>query len=341
MHDSSRRPGPETFVFLLVPGVSMMSLASALEPLRSLNLISGRQAYAWRLASPDGVPVAASNGIVLPTMPIEQAIDGAAYLFACGGLRVQSSEERRYLAALRKAARSGIAVGSLSTATYLLARAGLLNGYRCTIHWENRAAFEEDFPELDCTSKIYEIDRDRLTCSGGTAAMDMMLHLIAERHGVELARSVANQFHHERIRDEHDDQRGSQLVNLAHVPPKLRKAIEVMQQRLENPVPLPDIAARVSLSTRQLERLFRRHARMSPLRYYIQMRIERAHELLLYTDKPIIDVAVLVGFASTSHFSAWFKRVLGTRPSEIRGGRQPGGAASVARGRNGFRRNPG
>ncbi|MCL4766325.1 MAG: GlxA family transcriptional regulator [Hyphomicrobiaceae bacterium] len=335
----THRPEPEIFVFLLVPGVSMMSLASALEPLRSLNLMSGRRAYAWRLASLDGVPVAASNGIDLPTMAIESALDGAAYVFACGGLRVQSTEERRYLAALRTAARRGIAVGSLSTATYLLARAGLLSGYRCTIHWENRAAFEEDFPELNCTSKIYEIDRDRLTCSGGTAAMDMMLHLIAERHGPELARSVANQFHHERIRGEHDDQRGSVLVTLAHLPPKLRKAIEAMQQRLENPVPLPEIAAGVSLSTRQLERLFRQHARMSPLRYYIQMRIERAHELLLYTDKPIIEVAVQVGFASTSHFAAWFKRVLGARPSEIRGGRQAGGPLSVAREHGNLRRN--
>ena len=132
---------PEVFVFLLVPGVSMMSLASALEPLRSLNLLSGSQAYAWRLASPNGTPVEASNGIMLPMMPIETALDGAAYLFACGGLRVQSADARRHLAILRKAARSGIAVGSLSTATYLLARAGLLNGYRCTIHWENRAAF--------------------------------------------------------------------------------------------------------------------------------------------------------------------------------------------------------
>ncbi len=316
---------PEVFVFLLVPGVSMMSLASALEPLRSLNLLSGNQAYVWRLASPDGKPVEASNGILLPTEQIETALQDASYVFVCGGLRVQSAGTRHHLAILRKAARRGIAVGSLSTATYLLARAGLLSGYRCTIHWENRAAFEEDFPELKCTSKIYEIDRDRLTCSGGTAAMDMMLHLIADRHGPDLARSVANQFHHERIRDGRDDQRGSLLVTLAHLPPKLRTAIEAMQARVENPVSLPVIARTVSLSARQLERLFLQHARMTPLRYYMQIRIERAHELLLYSDKPIIEVAVLSGFASTSHFASWFKRVLGVRPSEIRGGRRPGG----------------
>ena len=317
----------------------MMSLASALEPLRSLNLLSGSQAYTWRLASPDGKPVEASNGILLPTMPIEMVLDGASYVFVCGGLRVQSAGTRHHLAILRKAARRGIAVGSLSTATYLLARAGLLSGYRCTIHWENRAAFEEEFPELNCTSKIYEIDRDRLTCSGGTAAMDMMLHLIADRHGPDLARSVANQFHHERIRDGHDDQRGSLLVTLAHLPPKLRTAIEAMQARVENPVSLPAIALTVSLSARQLERLFLQHTRMTPLRYYMQIRIERAHELLLYSDKPIIEVAVLSGFASTSHFASWFKRVLGMRPSEIRGGRRPGGLTVAEQGADRTRRN--
>src|SRR5262249_6144235 len=162
---------PEVFVFLLVPGLSMMSLTSAIEPLRSLNRLAGRDAYRWRLASLDGAPVDASNGIPLPTQVHTKALDGAHNLFVCGGLRIPRADEKRYLGVLRSAARRGIRIGSLSTATYLLARAGLLAGYRCTIHWENRAAFQEDFPDLDCTNKIYEIDRDRLTCSGGTAAM--------------------------------------------------------------------------------------------------------------------------------------------------------------------------
>ena len=301
---------PQVFVFLLVPELSMMSLASAIEPLRSLNRLVGREAYAWRLASLDGSPVSASNGVVFSAQHSDEALARAHYLFVCGGPRIQSPDERRYLAVLRQAARRGIAVGSLSTGTYLLARAGLLDGYRCTIHWENRPAFEEAFPELRCTSKIYEIDRDRLTCSGGTAAMDMMLQLIADRHGPDLARSVANQFHHERIRGEKDDQRGGRLETLAHLPAKLR---------IEDPMPLPEVAKRVALSSRQLERLFLRHVRTTPLRYYMQLRVERARELLLYSDKPIIEIAVSAGFASASHFTAWYKRSFGVRPSEVRG----------------------
>jgi transcriptional regulator GlxA family with amidase domain len=329
---------PQIFVFLLVPGLSMMSLASALEPLRSLNRLVGREAYAWRLASLDGAPMSASNGIPLPALPGEEALAGAGYLFVCGGLRIQPSDERRYLAFLRRAARRGIPVGSLSTGTYLLARAGLLDGYRCTIHWENRPAFQEAFPDLDCTSKIYEIDRDRLTCSGGTAAMDLMLHLIADRHGAELARSVANQFHHERIRDERDDQRGGRLGSLAALPPKLRAALELMQRRIEDPLPLPEIARSVGLSPRQIERVFLRHLRTTPLRHYMELRVERARELLLYSDRPIIEIAVSAGFTSTSHFSSWYRRVFGLRPSEVRGrpnarrgasGSLPSGAVAI------------
>jgi transcriptional regulator GlxA family with amidase domain len=322
MPDSPRKPAdaPETFTFLLVPGLSMMSLASAIEPLRSLNRLAGREAYRWRLASLDGAPVEASNGIPLPALEPAQALDGAHYLFVCGGLRIKQADEKRYLALLRAAARRRIRVGSLSTGTYLLARAGLLAGYRCTIHWENRSAFQEDFPDLDCTNKIYEIDRDRLTCSGGTAAMDLMLHLIADRHGPELARGVANQFHHQRIRDEKDDQQGGRLEILGHMPPKVRQAIGLMQRHIENPLTLPDIARRVGLSPRQLERLTLRHAGQSPLRLYMQLRVERARELLIYSDRSVIDVAVQAGFSSTSHFATWYKRIYGARPSEMRGG---------------------
>ncbi len=317
---------PQVFAFLLVPGLSMMSLASAIEPLRSLNRLAGREAYAWRLTSLDGSPIAASNGVTFPTMRTEEALAQADYLFVCGGLRIQASDERRYLAMLRQAVRRGIALGSLSTGTYLLARAGLLDGYRCTIHWENRPAFEEAFPDLSCTSKIYEIDRDRLTCSGGTAAMDLMLHLIADRHGDDLAQSVANQFHHERIRDERDHQRGGRLQSAADLPPRLQAAIRRMQLRIENPIPLPDIAKGVGLSTRQLERLFLRYLKTTPLRYYLQLRVERARELLLYSDKPIIEVAISAGFASTSHFAGCYRRVFGVSPSEVRG--RPDPAAS-------------
>ena len=310
---------PRTFVFLLVDGLSMMSLASAVEPLRSLNRLVGREAYRWRLASLGGGSVLPSNGIPLPTASLEPLLPEADILLVCGGLRIKAPDEKAHLAALRRALRAGVTLGSLSTGAYLLARAGLLDGYRCTIHWENRPAFEEEFPRLSCTGKIYEIDRDRLTCSGGTAALDMMLHLIAADHGEEWAQRVANQFHHERIRDKREDQRGGRLEHPAVLPRPMRTAIGLMQAHLEDPLPIAELARRTGLSPRQLERLFLRYERVTPGRYYLGLRVDRARELLLYSERTIIDVAVASGFTSTSHLSHWFKRLQGVRPTELRG----------------------
>lgn len=315
-HDTETK----TVSFLLVEGLSMMSLASAVEPLRSLNRLLGREAWRWRFLSLGGREVAASNGIPLPSQPADEALVGSDYLFVCGGLRIRSDDERAFHAVLRRAARSGIAVGSLSTGTYLLARAGLLDGYRCTIHWENRPAFQEEFPDLVCTDKIYEIDRDRLTCSGGTAAMDLMLHLIRGRHGPDLARRVANQFHHERIRNERDNQHGGRVERLAGLPVTLRSAVQMMIDNIEDTLPIPAIAQRVGVTARQLERLFLRHLEKTPTHYYLALRLDRARELLLYSDQPILEIAVATGFTSASHFSHWFKRVHGERPSALRNG---------------------
>lgn len=310
--------GTRVVTFLLVEGLSMMSLASALEPLRSANRLLDREAWRWRLASLDGRTLSASNGIPLPAESADDVLADSDYLFVCGGLRVQPRDERRHLGLLRRAVRAGVAVGSLSTGTYLLARAGVLDGYRCTIHWENRPAFQEEFPDLVCTDKIYEIDRDRLTCSGGTAAMDMMLHLIGERHGMELARRVANQFHHDRIRDERDNQSGGRLERLADLPPPVRAAIRLMQAHTEDTIAVAAIADRIGLSPRQVERLFLRYLDMTPARYYLALRVDRARELLIYSDRPIVEIAVATGFTSTSHFAHWFRRFHGVRPSQMR-----------------------
>lgn len=309
---------PLTFCFLIVDSLSMMSLSSAIEPLRSANRLLGRQAFQWRLCSLNGAPIKASNDIVLAAQHVEEAMVGAHALFMCGGVKMALEQERPHLAVLRQAARKGIAIGSLATGSYLLAKAGLLEGYRCTIHWENAAAFEEAFPDLLITGKIYEIDGNRLTCSGGTAAMDMMLRIISDRYGADLARSVANQFHHERIRDAGEEQQGGRLQQVNSLPQPLQRVIQRMQNHLESPIRIEDLATHVKLSPRQLERQFRRHLASTPARYYLALRLDRARELLIYTNQPIVNIAVMVGFVSTSHFSKWFKKIHGQRPTDLR-----------------------
>jgi len=309
---------PEVFVIFLLSELSMMTFAAMVEPMRSLNRFLNRTAYVWRLASLDGSPVEASNGISLQTMQIDEALKGAHYLFVCGGSRIQQEDSPACLAKLREAARNGIAVGALSTGSFLLARAGLLTGYRCTIHWENRPAFKEDFPFLECTNNLYEIDRNRLTCSGGTAAMDLMLHLIEQKHGRECARAVANQFHHERIRDDQSIQHGGSQELFKRLPAGLQTAIGVILDNIEDPVSIPVLAEQIGLSVRQLQRSFLQNTGLTPHRYYMKIRLQHARELLLYSDRSITEVAVCAGFTSTSHFATCYKRVFGVKPSETR-----------------------
>lgn len=311
-------PEPITFCFLLVDNLSMMSLSSAIEPLRSANRLLNRKAFEWRLCSVDGSTITASNDIVLGAQPLEAALAGAHMIFVCGGMWIDPSKERPYIAALRLAAHRGLAIGALSTGTHFLARAGLLDGYRCTIHWENSAALAEDFPSIAVTSKIYEIDRDRLTCSGGTAAMDMMLRIVADRYGTELANGVANQFHHPRIREQGEEQQGARAHQVNALPRPLGKAIGLMQKHLEVPLELKSIASQVMLSPRQMERYFQRFLGTTPKRYYLTLRVDRARELLIYTNQSVIEIALAVGFCSTSHFSRWFRQIHKIPPTLFR-----------------------
>ena len=220
----------ETIVFLLTPKLSMMSLTSAIEPLRSLNRLAGFEAYRWRLASLDGRRIEPSNGILLDTLPLDAAMVEANRMFICAGIGVSDIDAKSYLAALRKIARSGIPVGAISTGTYFLAKAGLLTERRCTVHWEIRSAFTEEFPEINCTNRLYEIDGTCMTCSAGTAAIDMMLHMIGATHGLELMEGVANQFHHERVRSVVEDQRSRTLRYIAQLTAPSQNAVALMKK---------------------------------------------------------------------------------------------------------------
>lgn len=310
--------GPRRFVFLLADGLSMMSLSSAIEPLRSANRLAGDTLYDWTLVSLDGEPVHSSSGIALAARTFDDVYKDADYVFVCGGLRLAPALEPAFVAALKRAARTQAVIGSLSTATYLLALAGLLDGYHCTIHWENLPAFTEAFPDLICSSKLFEIDRDRMTCSGGIAAMDMMLHLIKTQQGSDLAVRVANQFHHERMRDTADDQRGWRDQNHASLPRGIRRAIEMMRAHVETPLQINDIGSAIGMTSRQMERLFLRHLNATPARYYVQLRLERAHDMLTYSSVPVADVALATGFASPSHLARWVRRAYGISPTELR-----------------------
>ncbi len=310
---------PFKVAFVLVPRFSMIAFGSAVEAMRLANRASGEELYRWRLYSSDGGPVTASNGITLqPDGALDDRVQ-CDVVAVCGGLDIHRLEDKPLLSWLRRAGRRGIDIGALCTGSHVLARAGLLDGYRCTIHWENLASFSENYPELELTSELFEIDRNRFTCSGGTAAIDLMLNVIAMQHGHELAVAVADQFMHERIRDRHDHQRMSLPARLGVRHPKLLSVIDQMNENLEEPLPRSLLAKSAGLSTRQLERLFRKYMNRSPARYYLELRLNKARLLLLQTDMSVIDVALACGFVSASHFSKCYRDFFGRTPRRERG----------------------
>lgn len=314
---------PLTIGFLLVPNFSMMAFASAVEPLRSANRLSGQELYRWRLYSADGAPVVASNGIaVMPHTSIRDA-EPLGMAIVCAGLDVERYKDRIVLAWLRRLARSGCDVGALSTGAYILARAGLLEGRRCALHWESAPAFAEAFPNVSVSSEIFVIDGNFFTCSGGTAALDMMLYLIKTQHGHALATAVSEQFIHGQIRDHHDPQRMQLRARIGVAHPKLLAAVAAMEASIESPRSAAALARQARVSPRQLERLFRKYLGCTPTQYYLEVRLAHARQLLAQTSQSILAVALACGFVSASHFSKCFRAHYGFSPREARSRLEP------------------
>lgn len=308
--------------FLMVPGFSHMAFSSALEPLRMANQLTEKPLYSWHIISRRGEPVAASNGLpITPDAGMKEALDlDLDMALVCSGVEVQEHVERDMLAWLSRLSRRRMPLGSICTGGYILARAGVLNGYRCTLHWEHISSIHEAllFPEVEFSSELFVLDRDRYTCSGGVAPMDMMLTLIAREHGADLAERIAEEYLHERIRDFSERQRTPLKVRLGTSQPKLVEVVTLMEANLHEPLTLDELAAHARLSRRQLERLFQRHLGCPPTRYYMDLRLARARQLLLQTEMPITDVALACGFVSPPHFTKCYHERQGRSPSEER-----------------------
>jgi len=319
MNDGTSTLKTEHFGFLQVPNYSMIAFCSAIEPLRMANRQSGKELYRWSTYTIDGLPEKASNGLeITPDHSIEKA-DDISILFVCGGVDIAGTWNRQLQFALRRIAkRSGVKLGALCTGSYLLARAGLLDGYKCTIHFENIASLREEFPEVLVSDDLYQIDRDRITCAGGQSSLDMMLKLIELRHGNAIVTSISEQFMCERIRGSKDRQRVPLHLALGSNQPKLTEAVTLMEANIEEPISLDELSSYVGISRRQLERLFQKHLNCVPTRYYLNLRLNRARLLLLQTSKSIVDIALACGFISAPHFSKCYRDLFGIPPRDER-----------------------
>ena len=318
MSDGVPRKEPETIGFLLVPSFSMMAFVSAVEPLRAANRLGGSTLYRWEIVSRDGSPVPASNAMSL--VAGRSLAEPAKYdkVVVCAGFEPERHYDKRIKSWLIQAGRGGAPLGAIDTGSFFLAWAGLLDGYRATTHWESLDSFREQFPKVEVDSGLFVFDRGRFTCAGGTAALDMMLHLITLRHGHRLAAAVSEQFIHAHIRDARERQRMEPKERQGVTDPRLARALAVMESHLEEPLGLDEICDAAGASRRQLERMFHRHFGMAPVRYYLELRLQRARALLQYSDLAVIEIAVACGFGSAAHFSRTYHSWAGKAPSAER-----------------------
>ena len=308
-------PPPKAYAFLLVPGFSTLGFSCALDALSLANHHpSGRKYYKWRLISEKGDPVAAYNGV---TISVDCALTDLARdetLIVCAGENAGRGSTKPILNWLRRETRKGMDYGALSSGTYTLALAGLVGGKRVTTHWEYKTALAEMLPDVIMEDTIYSIDGRVFTSAGGAASMDMMLHRIRADYGVDIATWVADQMVYTVPRAHSHGQRMSLQSRPEVRNAKLLMAMQIMENNLEDPLAPDEIAEIIALSTRQLERLFAKYVQTSPKRYYLQLRLDKARNLLRQTDLSVTDVCVACGFKSLSHFSKSYRSAYGIPP---------------------------
>lgn len=318
MNATTSRPPSYRFGFLTLPNYSMIALSNALEPLRMANRVAGTEVYKWEILSMDAEPASASNGLKLaPTLELATA-GNFDVVFVCGGINVRNAVTPPLLKALYRLAQNRVTLGALCTGGYALAKAGLLDNYRAAIHWENIAALREEFPRIIFSQQLFVIDRDRYTTSGGIAPLDLMLNLIRRDLGESVASAISDQFILERIRNERDRQHIPLQAQIGACHKTLIKVASLMEANVEEPLSLDELADAVSISRRQIERLFKRHLGSVPTKYYLEIRLRRARELLLQTDMSIMDVTVACGFQSPPHFSKCYRGCFGYPPGQER-----------------------
>jgi transcriptional regulator GlxA family with amidase domain len=307
------------FVFIPLPSFTLVSLTCAIEVLRMANHLLGTGTYEWTVVSPDGGWIESSNGLAIDTIPMQDVVN-ADVVFVIGGTGVHNATTPEHLATLRQYSRSGCVMGSLCTGTFALASAGLLKNYTCSSHWESVSALTEAFPQTRFVQDLFVIDRDRITCAGGIASIDLMLKLVAAGNGDSLAQAIARQYLHDTIRQGDATQRS--LSSHAQRPglQLLRAVVTLMEETIEDPLPRQALAGRCGLSQRKLQRLFDTHFGQTPTQYYIYLRLERARQLLIQTKMPLLAIATACGFRSAAQFSKRYRDAYGIPPTKQRPG---------------------
>ena len=310
--------GPKNIGFLLLNNFTLISFSSAIEPLRLANDALKEKIYSWSTFSEKGETVLSSNGININidfSINSEVALNKIDLLIVCGGLEIEKNYSKSIARFLRNVDSKEISLGAICTGSRILAMANLLNGYACSVHWDGLSTLSNLFPNINVRRNLFTIDRDRFTSSGGIAPFDMMLKIIRDRYDLTVSSAVAEQFISDRIRRGDDEQRIPLKHLIGSLSVQLMSAVQLMEANIREPINQTDLAAYMGLSTRQLQRLFKQYLSCSPSRYYLQLRLQRAKNLLQQTSLSILEVTAESGFISVSHFSKSYKIYFGYPPS--------------------------
>lgn len=291
----------------------MIPFSCAVETLRTANRLSEGCLFEWQFFSSNGAFVESNIGISIPTQPLAEAKD-LETLIICASEDAQHFDDITTINLLRKMDKQGVNLGTVSWGSFILAKAGLLDHCRSTIHWESIPVLKEAYPQLEITFTLYEIDNNRFTCSGGTATLDMMLKLIENQHGRCLAQKISQYYHHDRIRSGIDSQQMAGRLDLAMNAPILIDVINIMEANIEIPLSLNAISKRCNLSLRQIERLFHKHRNRTPSQFYLSLRLSHAKQLILNTNRSVIDISIASGFETQSYFSYSYHKLFGSTP---------------------------
>jgi transcriptional regulator GlxA family with amidase domain len=309
---------PITFCFLLLKDFSFLSFASLIEPLRMANEVANKQIYAWELVTIDNLPVTASNGIShQPTAQLDESCT-RDYLWLVSGTYVRQHYTKAIKYFLRKAQRSNTHIGAASTATFLLAFAGIVNHRRCTIHWESKDLFLEEFPNLNLTGNLFEIDSGVLTCGGGLTCLDLMLELIRQQQSVLLSKKIADFFLYPANRLTTEKQKLSIIEQYKVYNPAVIKTLTHMLAHLQEPKQINQLAQNANVGMRHLERLFQKHFHLDIHTFYMHLRLEKANLLLRETNDNIAVVGEKCGFIAPSYFAKCYKNYYKFTPKETR-----------------------
>jgi len=310
---------PRVIGLLLLPAFSHLAMSAVIEPLFIANWLSGRPLYRWRTLSLDGRPAVASSEVkAVVDAGLEDRIDYDS-LFVLASFDLKGLTKDRALKAwLRRVARHGATIGSIETASEIVAAAGLLDDIAVAMHWDNLEGFAESHPRCKAVATLYTSAPGRLTCAGHSAILDMMLHLIEQEQGAELATEVAAHLMLPRWRRGDEDQPAPWVTARRTVDPVLEKALAQMEGHIEEPLSCSVIARRVGVSSRQLQRLFARALGTTPVKHYQRIRLSRAHALLQQTDLSVTEIAVGAGFGSLEHFCRLYRRQFNCRPRDDR-----------------------